>query len=46
MVEGGAVETWKDRAYLTLGSAARKSRAIRIAFSEKFSSQNRISNRF
>ena len=46
MVDGGAVERRKARAYLTLASAARKSRAIPIVFNEKFSTQNCISNRF
>ena len=46
MVDGGAVERRKARAYLTLASAVRKSRAIRIVLSEKFSTQNCISNRF
>src|SRR5580704_13206343 len=46
MANGGAVERRKGRAYLTLASAARKSRAIRIVFNDKFSPQNRISNRF
>ena len=46
MVDGGAVERRKGRAYLTLASAARKSRVIRIVFNEEFSTQNCISNRF
>jgi hypothetical protein len=46
MVGGGAVERRKGRAYLALASAARKSHEIRIVFKERFSRQNRISNRF
>ena len=46
MVDGGAVERRKGRAYLALSPAARKSHAIRIVFKEKFSLQDRISNRF
>ena len=46
MAGGGAVEGRKGVAYPTLASAARKSRAIRIVFNDKFSPQNRISNRF
>jgi len=46
MVDDGAVDRRKGKAYLTLASAARKSRAIRIVFKESFSTQNRISNRF
>jgi seryl-tRNA synthetase len=45
MVDGGTVERRKDEAYLTLASAARKSRAIRIVLGQEFTLQNRISNR-
>src|SRR5580704_17613245 len=46
MADGGAVERRKGRAYLTLASAACKSRSIRVVFNEKFSTQDCISNRF
>jgi hypothetical protein len=46
MVDGGAVERRKARAYLALSPAARKSHAIWIVFHQEFSQQNRISNRF
>src|ERR1700722_16007550 len=46
MVDGRAVERRKGRAYLTLASPARKSRAIRVVFNEKFSTQDCIFNRF
>jgi len=46
MVDGGAVERRKARAYLTFASSARKPRAIQIVFKEKFSLQDCISNRF
>src|SRR5580700_11835430 len=46
MVDGGPIERRKGRAYLILASAARKSRAIRTVFNEKFSTPNCISNRF
>jgi hypothetical protein len=45
MVDGGAVERRKGRTHLILASAARKSRATRTVFNEKFSTKNCISNR-
>src|SRR5580658_4198341 len=46
MVDGGAVERRKGRAYLAFSPAARNSRVIRIVFHQEFSRQDRISNRF